>query len=187
MRQVPRGVLLDVLERLGCGVTMLLAVVAVYRCANSVSGTTLISVAIDVLQGSPTSCILFVIVVNDLIRLIKENCDMDGFLAWLHVLVLMDDTVLLFTNRRNMIEKIRLLNQFCVSHQMKINESKLIFFVINGADRDKESLQVDDVNVRACHRYVYLGSHFAADGSVSTASNYTRRIRCVAPSSLCYS
>ncbi|MPC44065.1 LINE-1 retrotransposable element ORF2 protein [Portunus trituberculatus] len=90
--KVPHDVLFEVLKRLGCGITMLLDLAAVYMCTNSVIGTTVISAAIGVRQGSPTSCILFVIFVNDMIRLIKQNCDINGFLTWLHLLVLMDDT-----------------------------------------------------------------------------------------------
>ena len=153
-----------------CSVTMLLALAAVYRYTNSVIGMKLISAAIGVRQSSLTSCLLFVIFVNDLVRLIKGNCDVDDFLAGLHCLVFMDDTVLLFTSRRNMMRKIRLLNQFCASHRVKINESKTFFcFVINGDDKDKESLQVDDVTVSAWQHYVYLGSHCAADETVSTS------------------
>ncbi len=43
---------------------------------------------------------------DDMIKLMKENCGWDGFLAWLHVLVLMDDTVLLSTTRGGLGAKI---------------------------------------------------------------------------------
>lgn len=167
--RVPRDVMFRVLKRLGCGVTMLLALVALYKITHSVIGSAVISATVGVRQGSPTSCLLFIIFVNDLIRLIKQNCGVDGFLAWLHLLILMDDTVLLATNRENMIHKIRLLNQFCASHGMKINESKTNFFVINGNNSDKEAMFVDDVSVSVCDHYTYLGSPFSADGSITTS------------------
>ena len=126
--RVPRDVMFRVLKRLGCGVTMLLALVALYRITHSVIGSTVISATVGVRQGSPTSCLLFIIFVTDLIRLIKQNWGADGFLAWLHLLILMDDTVLLATNRENMVYKIKLLNQLCASHSMKINECKTFFF-----------------------------------------------------------
>lgn len=68
-------------------------------------GTAPITASIGVRQGSPTSCLLFVLYVNDLIRMIKQNCGWDGFLRWLDVLTLMDDTILLSTSRHSMIEK----------------------------------------------------------------------------------
>ena len=167
--RVPRGVLFEVLKRLGCGATMLVALVAMYRITHSVLGSAVISATIGVRQGSPTSCLLFVIFVNDLIKLIKHNCNVDGFLAWLHILVLMDDTVLLSTSRRNMVHKLRLLNEFCMSHGMKINETKTRFFVINGNDEDKVTMHAGEVSVNICDHYTYLGSIFTADGSTSTA------------------
>ena len=66
--------------------------------------------------------------VNDLIKIIKEGCEADGFLAWIHILVLMDDTVLLATSRENMIKKITLLHNYCKEYGMKINQSKTKFF-----------------------------------------------------------
>ena len=167
--RVPRDVMFRVLKRLGCGVTMLSALVALYKITHSVIGSAVISAAVGVRQGSPTSCLLFIIFVNDLISLIRQNCDADGFLAWLHLLILMDDTVLLATKRENMIHKIKLLNQFCASHGMKINESKTNFFLINGNTSDKEAMLVDDVSVSVCDHYTYLGSTFSADGCTTTA------------------
>ena len=76
--RVPRRVLFSVLKRLGCGVVMLGAIVAMYHVTNSIIGTVVISTAVGVRQGSPTSCLLFIIYVNDLIKMIKENCEPDG-------------------------------------------------------------------------------------------------------------
>jgi hypothetical protein len=43
----------------------------------------------------------------------KEICGEDGFLGWLHSLVLMDDTVIF-----------QILHEFCVSHDIVINAGK---------------------------------------------------------------
>ena len=79
-----------VLKRLGCGVTMLLVLVALHKITHSVIGSAVISATVSVRQGPPTSCLLFIIFVNVLIRLIKQNCGVDDFLAWLHLSLLMD-------------------------------------------------------------------------------------------------
>ncbi len=102
-------------------------------------------------------------------RFIKQNCEIDGFLAWLHVLVLMDDTVLLSTSRRGMISKIGILNQFCGTHGMSINMNKTKFFVIHGSASDGEPMKVGGLTVEPCEQYMYLGSPFTADGSTSSA------------------
>lgn len=166
---VPRNVLFSILRRMGCGSLMLGALIAMYRLTDSIIGTALISITIGVRQGSPTSCLLFIIFVNDLIKMIKEGCDMDGFLNWLHILVLMDDTVLLATCRRNMIKKLSILKQYCEDYGMIINQSKTKFFVINGNIADSEPLVVDELIVNPCDSYIYLGSPFTSDGSTSTA------------------
>ena len=64
--KVSRVVLFTILKRLGCGATMLMA---------------LITASVGVRQGSPTSCLLFLLFVNDLIKMFKERCGPDGFLA----------------------------------------------------------------------------------------------------------
>lgn len=96
--KVSRAVMIHILKHLGRGVTMLLALVVVYDSA-------IMSTTVGVRQESPTSCLLFVIFVTDPSRLIKQNCDMEGFLAWLHLVVLMDDAVLLSANGENMIKR----------------------------------------------------------------------------------
>ena len=68
---VPRHMLFLVLKRLGCGAAMLSVLVAMYSVTQSVIGTAIITTAIGVRQGSPTSCLLFILYVNDLIKLIK--------------------------------------------------------------------------------------------------------------------
>ena len=50
----------------------------------------------------------------------------------------MDDTVILFTSRNGILTKLSKLNDFCVSHGMKINASKTKFMVINGNIEDKK-------------------------------------------------
>lgn len=167
--RVPRRTLFRVLCRLGCGSMMLCALIAMYRSTESVIGTTLITLAVGVRQGSPTSCLLFIIFVDDLIRIIKESSGPDGFLAWLHVLILMDDTVLLSTTRRGITEKLVLLKTYCNDYGMVINQSKTKFFVISGNEADRESLVVEGLVIEHCDQYVYLGSPFTSDGRVSSA------------------
>ena len=66
--------------------SMLMALTAMYRCTNSVIGTALVAATVGVRQGSPTSCILFVLYVNVMIRLLKQGCPIDGFLSWCSLL-----------------------------------------------------------------------------------------------------
>lgn len=64
---------------------------------------------------------------------------------------------------------LEILQRFCEEFNMVINSSKPKFFVINGDDRDKEPFQMNDLVIEHCTNYVYLGSPFNCDGSVSSA------------------
>ena len=166
---VPRHMLFSVLKRLGCGAVMLGAISSMYSITQSIIGTAIITTVIGVRQGSPTSCLLFILYVNDLIKLLKDTCEPDGFLSWLHLLMLMDDTVLLATSRVNIIKKVNLLIKFCDKYGMVINESKTKLMVINGSCIDKESIAIHSLVIKHCHIYTYLGSPFTSDGSISSA------------------
>ncbi len=165
---VPRGDLFRVLKRLGCGRVMLAALKAMYQMTESVIGE-VVTATLGVRQASPSSCVLFILFVNDLIKLVKERCQPDGFLQWLHTLVLMDDSVLLATSRQAMTHKVAIVQEFCENYGIKINQSKTKFFVINGEARDTEPLRVNGLVIDDCLSYQYLGSPFTSDGSVSSA------------------
>ena len=81
----------------------------------------------------------------------------------------MDDTVILSTSRTGILTKLGLLKEFCNSHGMKVNVSKTKFMVINGKEEDKSDLIVQDMCIKICNHYVYLGSPFSADGLTSSA------------------
>ena len=91
--------LFNVLKHLGCGRVMLSALVAMYRVTRCVIGAAVMTATLGVRQGSPTSCFLFVVFVNELVKMMKNMCENDEFLQWPHILVFMDDTVLLATTR----------------------------------------------------------------------------------------
>ena len=128
--RVPRNKLLGMLKRLVCGFMMLFAIGTMYKVTKSIFGTAVITAAIGVRQGSPTSCFLFNSFVDTLIVMFKQRCDNDGFLSWLHVLMLMDDTVILATSRRKLEEKLNILWEYCDTHGMLVNTDKTKFMVI---------------------------------------------------------
>ncbi len=147
MTRVSRPLMLALLKRLVCGSVMLCAVAGMYQVTQSVVGTAVFTGAVGVRQGSPTSCLLFILYVNDLIKLIKENCPDGGFLKWLHLLMLMDDTVLLSTTRARMKEKLSLMKQYCDAYNVGVDLAKTKFFVVSGVAADRESIIVDDLTV----------------------------------------
>ncbi len=86
---------------------------------------------------TPTSLIIFIIFVNDFIKLIKETCEPVGFLSWINLLVIMDDMVLLSKTLLGVLGKLKLLVEFCSRYGMRINLTKTTFIVISGTERDR--------------------------------------------------
>ena len=164
--RVPRGSLFKILYKLGCGAAMLYAIIAMYCVTRSILGCVIISATMGVRQGSPTSCFLFTIFVNVLIRKFKEQCCHDGFLQWLHCLMLMDDTVILATSRAMFKKKLKILEKYCEEYGMVINADKTKFMVIHGDDSDKIPFSIGEVIMLHCTKYIYLGATFTADGSL---------------------
>ena len=87
------------------------------------------------------------------------------------------DTVLLLTSRNGILTKLSILNEFCITYGMKINISKTKFMVINGSNEDKRDLIVQEMCVKLCKYYVYLGSPFAADGLTSSSIKINSNLR----------
>ena len=166
---VPRGKLFSVLLTLGCGTVMLCALMSIYSLTSCILGSAVITFTIGVRQGSPTSVFLFIIYVDILIKMIKSRCPPDGFLSWLHILMLMDDTVIFATSRKELTKKMEILREYCREYGMKINESKTKFLVINGLANDRKDINLEDFKVRHCTSYLYLGVIFTENGSGSSS------------------
>ena len=88
--RVPRHKLIKVLKSRGCGKIMLKAIHAMYSCTKNVLKAAVIDGTIGVRQGAPTSCLLFIIYIDVMVRMIKNAIATDGFLGALHVLLLME-------------------------------------------------------------------------------------------------
>ena len=167
--RVPRGKLFSVLMRLGCGAVMLGALMSMYSVTSCILGTVLITCTIGVKQGSPTSVFLFIIYVDVLIKMVKSRTPLDGFLSWLHLLMLMDDTVIFATSREKLEKKLEILNEYCSEYGMIVNESKTEFMVINGTANDRRDIVMSDLTVKHCTSYVYLGVIVTENGSATSS------------------
>ena len=167
--RVPRSKMFQILKSLGCGVVMLVSLVAMYAVTVSILGSTVITSSIGVRQGSPTSCFLFIIFVDVLIRLLKAQCSNEDILGWLHVLMLMDDTVILATSRETLLHKLNILSDYCMEYGMVLNETKTKFMAINGSEKDKSPISIPGITVQHCDQYIYLGVVFTADGRVMSS------------------
>ena len=163
--KIPRDLLMKILKENGCGRKMLQAIAKIYTSTKSVLGSIIINAILGLKQGSPTSGILFIIYLNELIKLYHSRCTEDGFLKWVHCLLLMDDSVLLSTSRHRAIEKLRIMMEFCRQYGMEMNCGKTKFMVINGTKEDKLDINVDGETIAHCYKYNYLGATIHEDAS----------------------
>ena len=96
---------MHILKGLGFGLKMLFALFTLYKVMNSILGVALITETISVKRGSPTSCFLLIVLVNPSVRMLKDTCGDDGYLLWLHVLMLMNDTFILAWRLQSALQK----------------------------------------------------------------------------------
>ena len=68
-----------------------------------------------------------------------------------------------------MSEKLKLLDKYCTTSGMHLNESKTKLMVINGSPIDKVPFVSSTVVIKHCDRYIYLGVIFTADGRGTTS------------------
>ena len=122
--RVSRQKLIAVLKSRGCGRVMLKAIRAMYTCTKNVLRTAIIDATSGVRQGAPSSCLLFVIYIDEMVKMIRNSIANDGFLGMLHILLLMDDTVLIATNRERCIEKFKVVVRYRNEYGMSINAKK---------------------------------------------------------------
>ena len=144
---------------------MLCALRNMYKNTYNILNSITISTSSGVRQGAPTSCLLFIIYVDKMVKMIKDAVPVDGFLGDLHELLLMDDTVILATSREMCINKVKAVLDYCEEYGMEINEKKTKFMVINHSEEDKVPLEIRNRRKECCEKYLYLGSWFTDDGN----------------------
>ena len=163
--KVPRNKLIEYFKSVGCGRIMLCALRNMYKNTYNILNSITISTSSGVRQGAPTSCLLFIIYVDKMVKMIKDAVPVDGFLGDLHALLLMDDTVILATSREMCINKVKAVLDYCEEYGMEINEKKTKFMVINHSEEDKVPLKIQNRTIEYCEKYLYLGSWFTDDGN----------------------
>ena len=95
--------------------------------------------------------------VDELVKLITRKCNAETFIDWLHVLMYMNDTVLLATTRAAMLSKIAILYESGNEYGMKVNLAKTKFFVINCGAGDAD--RVNDLIVEHCSSLPWVSFH----------------------------
>ena len=104
-------------------------------------------------------------------KMVKTAFKEDGFLGTLHMLMLMDDTVLFATSKEKLIEKFQKCQDYCKEFGMSINQKKTQFMVINKSKKDNKPIASRGITVKYCDTYIYLGAPITDNGSYLTMIN----------------
>ena len=121
--KVDRAKLFELLKSAGCGKVMLEILKAIYRNTRFLFKMVAILSNMGVKQGSSASSLLFTIYVDKMIRMVKAYED-DGFLGALHILMLMDDTILFASTKENLVKKFQICQDYCKDYGMSIKRNK---------------------------------------------------------------
>ncbi len=108
--------------------------------------------SVRVVQPAVLSLIFYI---NAIIRKMKEFGH-DGFLYMLHLLMLMDDTVIFATSRKALEQKLALLMETTVALHMSCHPVKSKFMTVNTSDT--ELFIINDITILYTDSYVYLSS-----------------------------
>ena len=166
--RVNRNKLLKMLCEKGCGNRFLSAIGNSLKNTYGMIGNRKFGYTRGVKQGSSTSCTLFTLYLDCTIQAVRTYGD-DGFLGDCHIMLLMDDTVLLATSRIAMQRKLELLYNCATDIDMKMHPEKSKFIVINA--KDTVPFQVGDIEVMHTDSYTYLGSPISADSISKQVEN----------------
>ncbi|XP_068246515.1 uncharacterized protein [Palaemon carinicauda] len=153
--KINRKTLIGLLQRMGCGSNIVRAIRNSLETTSSMIGNSTIEAEAGVRQGSPTMCFLFTAYANPMIRMVKEY-GQDGWLGFLHLILLMDDTVLVSTTELGIRWKFQNVLKYCKEYNMKVNNKKTKLMCINV--KDLNPLVFNEITVEVCDKYTYLGN-----------------------------
>ena len=87
--------------------------------------------------------------------MINENCREDDFLGILHILMLMDDTVLFSTTRPGLMKKFKPTLHYCNEYNVVINQKKTKYMIISNK-KECDPICLNEVTVNHCKNYIYI-------------------------------
>lgn len=135
--KVPRSLMLKKLIKQGIGHCMLNALKSIYSftsCILHLKGkmSHAFETRCGIRQGASSSANLFISFINDIIEYIRERCDPEPLIEYLHCLLHADDTLIISTHREAFIKKCNLMQEYFDNNQLQLNLGKSGYMIING-------------------------------------------------------
>ena len=76
-------------------------------------------------QGAPSSSILFIVFINDLIGYMKAHCIPEDILDTPHVLLHADDTIIISTSENSFLQKCNMMLNYFADNKLRLNLGKI--------------------------------------------------------------
>ena len=159
--KVDRNKLLNMLSSQGCGDTFVRALGYSMSDTHTTIGSEKFKSTAGIKQGSAISCSLFTFYLDHTIRAVRQYGN-DAFLQDTHLLLLMDDTVLLASSRAAMEQKLRLLLDSSKEIGMIIHPVKSKYIAVNTGDTAPFVIEDDNIRISHTVKYCYLGAVLSA-------------------------
>ena len=160
---VSRLLLLKSLLKMGIGVCLFEAIKNMYLVTNCVLKSfnklsEVFNTYTGIKQGAPSSVVLFIIFMDDVINLLKTKCINEEVLQDLYSLFHADDTVVISMQRELFSHKCNVLLYGFKEKKLIINWSKSSYLIINGSKVDhKVDIKLTAGWLSYESTYVYLG------------------------------
>lgn len=167
---ISRRILFQKLVRLGIGAFMLQALKNMYAQATVVlemngEYSDPFDLTAGVIQGSATSTILFIAYTADLIELFKRTFPAEEIINLFHLLVHADDALILATTKSSLVEKFKVLENYCEENKIQLQPPKCSFLSINSSDKDSIKLKAGVIHCAS--QAIYLGSTVTDIGNIN--------------------
>ena len=109
-------------------------------------------------HGAPSSSHLFLHFVNDLIDYIRSRCISEPLIIAMHVLLHVDDTLIVSTNRLSFIKECNYMLKYFGANKLKVKLDKSGYLFINGKNIDlKNTAGLTNGSLDVKSNIVYLG------------------------------
>ena len=156
---VQRYKLMQYLDQRGCGTQFLMALQKSLK-STGIIGESRFRTSQGVKQGGSTSCKLFTAYIDPTVDAVN-TCGNDDWLGNLHILLLMDDTVVFASSRATLCQKLDLLKRAADNIGMKIHPTKSQFMAVNS--NDIRPIDLPGARISHTTQYTYLGANISND------------------------